>query len=101
MTKQVKRGKATVFLVPGDETSSGKHEVAWANDGDLNKAHKEGHVERFSDWDKAVGFAHARGQEIKGEVIIHYYGEKPTMIYRYPKISQRINRITPRFPKLR
>ena len=36
-----------VFVVPAEETGSGKHEVIFASDGDLNKASVKGNIKRF------------------------------------------------------
>lgn len=115
MKSKTRKKRAQVFCVPGDESSSGKHEVIYARDGDLNAAARRGNIRRFSSWNQAEGFAHTKGKELEAEVMIHSYMENPTYITRYKKtpkqklpLSKKERgltrrkpiRITPKRPKL-
>ena len=57
--------KAAVFAVHKDETADGRyHQVSWAKDGDLNKAHRRGDVKSFRMWLSARSFAIKKGKEL-------------------------------------
>lgn len=101
--------KAQVFAVPGYESGSGKHEVIFAPDGDLNKAAKKGNIKRFKKWDDAEKFAHQKGKELNAEVMVHSYLKNPTYITHYERLprqksplpKRKMARITAKMPKLR
>ena len=108
--KKETKKQAVVFAVPSDESSSGKHEVIFASDGDLNKATQRGNIKKFSDWNDTESFAHRKGKDMRAKVIIHSYRLNPTYTVDYkekqvlrtvPKITNRSKRITPKTPKLR
>ena len=69
--------KPIVWTVPGHETGSGFHEVTWAKDGDLNKAHRRGDTKRFirnyAGWLRAKKFAHAKAKTLGIKASIHPY----------------------------
>ncbi|KKM64911.1 hypothetical protein LCGC14_1496550 [marine sediment metagenome] len=106
LTKKAKN-QARVFAVPAEESSSGKHEVIFAADGDLNK----GKVMRFSDWQRAEGFAHRKGAELGAKTIVHSYrlnpsyttnyANKPVTRKRVTRALKNTRRITPKTPRLR
>ena len=101
--------RALVFAVPGSQTGSGKHEVIFAADGDLNKAVDKGNVKKFNNWNDAEGFAHEKGKELEGEVMVHSYRNNPTYTTKYKRMPKRksplprrkMARITPKRPKLK
>ena len=104
-----KKKKAQVFAVPGDETASGKHQVIYAPDGDLNAAASRGNIKSFSKWSDAEGFAHKKGKELGAEVFVHSYLKNPSYTTDYkllpkqksPLPKSKSLRITPKRPKLR
>lgn len=105
---KVKRTKrAQVFCVPSGETESGKHEVIYARDGDLNAAVERGNIKRFRKWDDAEGFAHKKGKELNAVVTVHSYWKNPSYTTKYQRVSQhelpkrKIPRVTPKTPRLR
>lgn len=100
--KGVEKGKkkAQVWVVPSDETASGKHEVVFAPDGDLNKAAKLGNIKSFAKWSDAVGFAHEKGVELGAEVAVHSYTTNPYYAVKYRSLRPKAPRITPKSPSL-
>lgn len=59
------RVEPSVFAVHKDETADGRyHQVLWALDGNLNKAHRRGNVRRFRLWSSAKAFAIKKGRDI-------------------------------------
>lgn len=83
MKKQ--KSAPSVFAVPDYETASGKkHEVIFAEDGDLNRGQRE----EFQNWQDAVAFARKKGREMGAEVVIHGYFKTPPMIIKYHPVKQ-------------
>lgn len=87
--------KPTVFLVSGDETSSGMHEVSWAADGDLNKAYRTGNYRKFSKWDDAEKFKASKEKELG--IRVASPNPRPTR----QSFLSRLMRISPKTPRLR
>lgn len=108
-----KKKRARISCVPSDMRGSKKHAVIVAEDGDLNKAQDEGKVKEFSDWMKAEGYAHEKGEELKANVLIYNYRYNPTYWTDYgkktssrgnktPRISSKKGvRISPKQPRLK
>ena len=107
MASKVKK-KIKVFLVTKDESASGKHEVYFAPDGDLNsvKPHK------FELYGHAVGYAEDMGKKHKVLTYISGYVGYRTRKIDYSKqiktksitsqsrIKSKTVRITPKMRKL-
>ena len=101
--------KIKVFLVTSDESASGKHEVYYASDGDLNRVKPR----KFEFYGHAVGYAEDMGKEHKVLTYISGYGGYRTRKIDYSKqtktksitserrIKSKGVRITQKPPKIR
>lgn len=77
---KIKKAKkrAVVWVVPSDETADGRyHEVSWAKDGNLNAAHRRGHIRRFAQmggikgYRRAVAFARKKAKDLGVKATVH------------------------------
>ena len=76
--------KIKVFLVTADESASGKHEVYFAPDGDLNRVKSR----KFEFYGHAVGYAEDMGEKHKVLTYISGYGGYRTRKIDYSKQEQ-------------